>query len=65
MIDEKEEKLRAAFSKIRQDMDSLKQEINEIKENLSKIMQLIEHPADPQQSSTQTANIDGNKPYIP
>lgn len=64
MAEEKEEKLRAAFAKIKQDMDSLKQEINNMKQKISKITSILKGPANTQQFSTQTANIEGIRPYL-
>ena len=45
MAEGKEEKLRLAFERIRQDIDFLKQEINHIKQDLGELVHFLDRPA--------------------
>lgn len=67
MFDEKEEKLKTTFQRIKQDMDSLKQEIEQIKQSLYEITEFLNtlayQSAHSQQSSTQNQVYEGIKPY--
>jgi predicted transcriptional regulator len=63
MIDEKE-KIRKAFSKIREDMDSFQNEINEIKQYLHDLHDYLKSSTHPQHFDTQTQEIKGIKPQI-